>query len=271
MTQMKRSFVFGLLVFLPLLVFAKPKDYLQECWNKLVKPTEGRYLTFSYKEKLNELEHSFEPWQQTNYAGQGIIWVNENGFMQSDTLVNVARNASYYSKTQLTKDDLLFLDYGDKELFAVTQSMFLEQPIKTARYSPLKLVAYFYRQKATLDKESNKEFAVYKLTINKVIVKLFIRKDDNLLAKVTTLRDHDLFGDVLTTVSYTNYSKIENLFYPVNIAIDKINGKVKDEVVISSGAFAQEAPKLLEKPANYQLKEDQQPQPEIKTEKYSDH
>jgi len=266
---MKRNLLF-LVFFFPLLTIAKPKDYLQECW-KLVRPTQGQYVQFAYTEKLNELEHSFEPWQQTNYAGKGIIWISEDSFIKNDTLINVARNASYYSKTQLTKDELLFLDYGDKDLFAVTRSLFLDQTFTTARYSPVKLVTYFYNQKAALDKASTKEFAVYKLTINKTIVTLFIRKEDNLPAKVTLLQDHDLFGDVLTVFSYANYTKIENVTYPRNIAIARFNGKVNDEVALSLASVVQDAPKLLERPSDYRIKEDPKPNPEIKTEKYSDH
>jgi hypothetical protein len=269
MKQTKRLLVLGTLFFLPALITAKPKDYLLECWNKLVKPTTGKYLTFSYNENSHELEHSFEPWQQTVYAGKGIVWTNGDNFLKNDTLVNVARNRSYYAKTQLSKNDMLFLDYGDKDLFAVTQSMFLDQPFKTARYTPIKLVDFFYQQKVTLDQESSPELAIYKLRINNVIVKLFIRKNDYLLAMVTTLHDDELFGDVLTTFTYSNYSKIETLSYPRHIAITKINGKVKDEVTLSPGNLVMEAPRLLERPDNYKLKEEPQFKPEIKTDKYS--
>ena len=42
------------------------KDYLKACWNKQVKPLNEQSLSISYAEKINKLEHSFEPWQQTN-------------------------------------------------------------------------------------------------------------------------------------------------------------------------------------------------------------
>lgn len=266
---MKKIFAFGLLFFITIQAIAKPKDYLQQCWNKLVKPIQELHLTFAYTEKVNELEHSFEPWQQTNYAGKGIVWVNADNFLKNDTLVNFARNRAYYSKTQLSKSELLFLDYGDKDLFEVTQSMLLDQPFKTARYSPVRLVDYFYQQKAVLDKESSNEFAVYRLTVNKAIVKLFVSKDNNLLSKATTLHYDELFGDVLSTFTYSNYSNIEKLFYPRNIDVAKINDKIKDEVTLSIGKIVNEVPRLLVKPNNYKSKEDQQPTPEIKTEKYS--
>ncbi len=270
MRQTTTTLTLGILLLITLQVTAKPKDYLQQCWSKQVKPLQGQYFTFSYREKVNELEHSFEPWQQTNYTGKGTVWINPGNFVKSDTLLNVARNRSYYSKTQFSATDLLFLDYGDKDLFAVTQSMVLDQPVKTLRYSPVKLIDYFYQLKATMDKESNTEFAIYKVTINKTIVKLFIRKSDSLLIKATTLRDDELFGDVLSTFVYDNYLNIGKLFYPKTIAIEKINGKVKDEVNILTEKIVSEIPKLLEKPDNYKVKEEQQFKPEIKIEKYSD-
>ncbi|HEY3405263.1 MAG TPA: hypothetical protein VGK59_17885, partial [Ohtaekwangia sp.] len=268
---MKKPVVITLLLFIAFQTEAKPKDYLQECWNKLVRPAQGQYLTFSYQEKLNELQHNFEPWQQTNYAGTGVVWTNAENFLKSDTLTNLARNRSYYSKTQLTPTDLLFLDYGDKDLYSVTKSMFLDQSFQTARYSPLRLVSYFYLQKAVMDKETNKEFAVYTLTINKTIVRLFIGKENNLLHKVTTLHDDDLFGDVLTTYTYSNYETLANLSYPKRVDINKINGKVKDEVIVSVGKMVPEIPALLTKPDNYTMKEDVTPQPDVTVEKYNNH
>ncbi len=226
-------------------------------------------MTFSYHEKLNELEHTFEPWEQTNYTGKGTVWISTDSFYKSDTLLKVARNKTYYSKTQFSKTDLLFLDYGDKDLFAVTQNMFLDHNFKTARYSPVTLINYFFQQKVSAGKENNNDFAVYKTTINKSIVKLYIRKSDNLLDKVTVLSADELFGDVLSTFTYSDYSAANNFSYPKTIQIEKINGKVKDEVKISTASLTNEIPRLLDRPADYKIKEETETKPEIKVEKYS--
>ncbi|MBS1491311.1 MAG: hypothetical protein JSS93_12355 [Bacteroidetes bacterium] len=228
----------------------------------------NKSLLLHYQEKKNELEHSFEPWQQTNYTGKGIVWSNAANFIKSDTLARGQR--TYYSITQWNESTLLFLDYGDKDLFAVTKGMFEDQVFAGARYSPIALVDYFVKQKAGVEKESDKELVVYKLTINKTIVKLFIRKSDHLLHKVTTLGNDELFGDVLTTYVYKNYKAINNLSYPALVEIEKINGKVKDEVVIPAVSIVTELPALLNKPANYKFKDEVAPKPEIKVEKYSD-
>jgi len=268
MTRLTKTLTFGLLLLATLQISAKPTDNLLECWSKQVKPVGGQYLTFSFIEKRNELEHSFEPWQQTDYNSTGIVWCNTDNFLKSDSLT--FKGKKYNSKTQLNKSILLFLDYGDKELFAVTQSMFLDQTFKTIRYSPITLINYFVQQKISADKESNNDFAVYKTRINKTIVKLYIRKSDNLLDRVTTLSDDELFGDVLSSFTYTDYSTVDKLSYPKTIQIEKINGKVKDEVKISTANLINEVPKLLDKPTDYKLKEDTEVKPEIKIEKYSD-
>ena len=74
--------------------------------------------------------------------------------------------------------------------------------------------------------------------------------------KVTTLSNDELFGDVLSTFTYSDYSTFDRLSYPKTIQIEKINGKVKDEVKISTANLINEVPKLLDKPADYKLKED---------------
>jgi hypothetical protein len=69
---------------------------------------------------------------------------------------------TYFSKTQFTKTDLLFLDYGDKKLLAVTLNIFLDQIFKTVKYSPLQLINYFVKQKVYADKEINKDLVLIK-------------------------------------------------------------------------------------------------------------
>jgi glyoxylase-like metal-dependent hydrolase (beta-lactamase superfamily II) len=259
----------SLALFLSLTLHVHATDYLSKCATKQVSALAGKNFSFSYQEKLNQLEHSFEPWQQTNYTGKGIVWVNNTDFLKQDTLVTGKR--TYYSKTQLSKSDLLFLDYGDKDLYPVTEGTFLDQTFLTARYSPVTLLNYFSEHKIALDKQSTKDVAVYKTIINKTIVHLYIRKSDCLLSKVTTLSDDELFGDVLSTYIYKDYVNLVSFFYPKNIEIQKYNGRVTDEVSIHIANLSTEFPKLLDKPANYILKKDEEPKTEVKTEKYSDH
>ncbi len=243
------------------------QDYLQECWNKQVKPLQTKYITFSYQENLNKLQHSFEPWQETNYIGKGIVWSGNGIFLKQDTLIRGKRK--YYSKSRLTNSELVFLDYGDDELFSVTKEMFLNQTFETARYIPTNLIDYFLQNKVKIDKKSYKDFALYKTTIHKTIVTLFISKTNHLLQKVTMLSDDELFGDVTSTFEYSNYEKKNNLNIPKKIRIGKINGKVKDAVSITDIQFTKKAPQLLALPIDYKLAESKEIKPEISITKYS--
>lgn len=269
MKQGFRLITIGVIAFLAIQSNAQSDNILQRCWERQVKPLKNNYLTFSFSEKRNELEHSFKPWQESNYSSTGTVWCNADNFLKSDSLT--VRGKKYNSKTQLNESTLLFLDYGDKELFSVTENMFQNQVFNSIRYSPINLINYFFQHKITANNEGNSEFAIYKTTINKALVRLYIRKSDNLLDKITILSYDELFGDVLSTFSYSDYSKINNLSFPKTIQIEKINGKVKDEVKISNAAnIIKEVPQLLDQPINYKLVEDTEITPEIKVEKYSD-
>ena len=215
---MKKILTFALLI-ITIFQANATKDYLKACWNKQVKPLNEQSLSISYAEKINKLEHSFEPWQQTNYTGKGSIWANADNFLKNDTIFSGQRKQ--ISKLVFNKTDFL-ADYGDKKLYAATKDMFLDQMFLTVRYLPVNIINYFYQQKITIDGESTSEYAVYKTTINKTIVKLFIRKKDAILAKVTTLNDDDLFGDVLSTFVYSDFVKLGQLDFPKKVELLKI-------------------------------------------------
>lgn len=238
------------------------------CWQKQVQPLAQQYLTFSFLEKVNELQHNFEPWQQTNYTANGKIWCNAADFSKEDTLTNGKR--LYYSKTSLHKSELLFLDYGDKDLFPVTKELTLDQIIKAARYFPVNLINYFFEQNVQPNQDSNKEFAVYEAIVNKAIVKLFVRISDQLLIKVTTLHNDDLFGDVLTTINYSEFTSIGKLNFASRIDIGKYNGKIKDEITLYKPEFVKQPPTLLVRPAGYKPTESSVTLPDIAVRKYND-
>lgn len=179
------------------------------------------------------------------------------------------RNRSYFSVVQKNSSGLLFMDHGSKELSVITKSMVLEQPIKIARYNPAHLIDLLYSQKISPSKESNETFAVYALTIHTTNVTVFIRKSDQLVSKVTTLHHDELFGDVLSTYLYKDYTTLLTLQYPKTITIDKINGKLKDEVLLSTEQVVTEIPVLLQKPLNHSVQEDLPVQTDVKTEKHS--
>ena len=189
--------------------------------------------------------------------------------MKSDSLV--VRGKKYNSKIQLNKSTLLFLNYGHQQLSEVTVNMYENQILNTIRYSPIYLINYFFRNEFFTSNESSSDFTIYQITINEAIVKLHIRNSDNLLDQVTIFSYDELFGDVLSTFRYYDYSVAKEISYPKTIDIEKINGKVRDEVKIYNSAnVIKKIPDILEQPMDYKLKEDTKIIPEIKVDKYSD-
>ncbi|MEQ9415504.1 MAG: hypothetical protein RIF39_16830, partial [Cyclobacteriaceae bacterium] len=265
MTKFK---IFFAIYFIGIFHVYAQNDFLLTCWDKQVKPIGTGFLTFSFQENLNRLNHSFEPWQQTNYSVNGKIWCNGNSFVKQDTLKNGQR--VYYSKMSANRSELLLLDYGDKSLFAVTKEMFMDRLISSARYNPVNLIEHFRMENIGINEESNSTLAVYSTIINQTTIKLYIDKSTALLRKITALSYDDLYGDVLTTISYSDYSNVGILFYPKQISIDKINGQLHDELTLTNVTLTKNAPSLLERPANYQHEPTVKKKPEIKTERFND-
>lgn len=249
---------------------AKSKDDLHQCWTRQVQPLRGNYLKFSYEETLSELEHSFKPWQATYFKGRGDAYSSDVCFLKNDTIRSGPR--TYFSKTQFDTGALLFIDYGDKELFAVTPAMHRQQYYKAARYSPAVLINYFYTHQVKPVKERDKTYTMYSAMLDKTIVTLYISRKTQLLDKVITINHEDLYGDVVNTYYYTNFTDISGVAYPKTIVINKIGDKLKDTVQLQAVTLANSAPALLAKPDGYAMKDDTAiVRPSVKVHRYSDH
>ncbi|MCR5889368.1 hypothetical protein LRS06_16655 [Hymenobacter sp. J193] len=247
-----RSFALLLLLLLPELpAWAKAPDNLQACWKQQAQPVQTTYLALRYHETLTQLEHSFQPWQATNYTGTGRVWGTATSFLKSDTLRQETK--TYFSRTQLTSTTLLFQDYGDEQLTRVTPGTFRGQPVQAARYTPAPLLHLFYQRKRKPAPESTRTETVYQDTLGGSIVRLYIRRADNRLSKVTALSHDELFGDVLTTYTYQDHATVGKLAYARTVVVSKINGKLTDTVRVTTGALESAAPTLLTAPAGYAL------------------
>ena len=243
---------------------AMSKSYLKDCWTKQAGSLKQNYLMLTYKENVNKLEHSFEPWQQTKYFGKGEIWINNSEFLMIDTLNSGGQ--IYNSKKVVDNNNMLFLDYGDTELFKVTKTMLANQIIENARYSPLGILNFFYKSKVSL--KTTPEFAIYTASINKSKITLYINKKTKLILRIDVLSDDDLYGDVTTVVRYNNYSRCGEIQQPGIITITKINDILLDTVNILSSKIVNKAPNILTKPINYKISEDAEIKPVISTNKY---
>ena len=252
-------------------VGVQAKDYLRTCWQKQVEPLQAQYLVLNYQETVNELEHSFAPWQSTAYTGRGTVWSKGDTFLKRDTLYQAARQRTSYSITQRTATTLLFQDYGAKALSPATRGMQQDHVFRAARYSPVALLAYFRDHRIPADAQSPAEFACYQTTINETVVRLFIRKKDALLTQVVLLSPDKLFGDVTTSFTYRDYTHRAKLYYPATVQVAKVNGKLQDEVRIRAVQLQPDAPVLLTAPVGYQLQSESAAQPQVRVQTYRPH
>jgi glyoxylase-like metal-dependent hydrolase (beta-lactamase superfamily II) len=247
-------------------------DPLQRCWSKQVQPIQNQFVELAYQEQKVELEHSAKPWQQTLYQATGIIWTNAAQFRQADTLRNSLRDKIYYAQTQADNQTMLVREHGEEKLASVTRQVLDEQPLSAARYSPVRLIEYAYRHHARPDpKQSTTQLACYRLQINQTIAHLFIRRSDGLLDHITRLAADDMLGDLLTTISYSDYQALGQSWQPTQITIDKVNGKLHDQVQLVRKMLVKTAPVLLNAPADYALASVNTPTPTAHPEKYNEH
>ena len=71
-------------------LFGKPKDDLLTCWEKQVKPVKDGYVTFSFSEKLNQLEQLLH----SQIAGRELPFAWTHGdFWPGNLLIDSAKGA----------------------------------------------------------------------------------------------------------------------------------------------------------------------------------
>ncbi|MBN3581930.1 hypothetical protein JYB64_05985 [Algoriphagus aestuarii] len=243
-------------------------NYLKESWKKQSEPLETNILNFEFQESSNQLLHSFSPWQQTNFSTSGEIWIQAHDFSKIDTLRSNQR--VYLSKTVLSEQEFLLQNYGKEQLESLTKSQLQDQIFLSARYLPHRLLNYFKEHNIPIERLEEK-YAVYSLQINQTTVKLFLDKDTFLLSKIQTLSHDDLFGDVKTTYTYSDYLQIEDFYLAKQIEIKKINVKLLDQVEISHAKFTDSIPQLLERPTDYKLTEEIHIPPSVSTSSFNEH
>lgn len=245
---------------------------LARCWAKQVEPLGPQYLQVRYQEQRSELEHSAQPWQQTPYQARGTLWINATQFRQIDTLFSPTRQKQYYAKTQADPQTLLVLEPGEDKLTAISPQRLAAQSLAVARYSPIWLLDYAHRYPPVLEpKRSSTQRACYQLQINQTRVSLYIRRSDGLLDQVTLLEADPMLGDLLTTITYQDYRRLDQSWQPTRITIDKVNGRLHDQVLLAQAKLSPQAPVLLQQPADYALTPVGQVSPTLQVEKYSDH
>jgi glyoxylase-like metal-dependent hydrolase (beta-lactamase superfamily II) len=255
-----------ILLFISTNIFAQ--DALQECRKKQVEPLGAKYLSFSCNEVKRRFYHSFELWQFMTSKTTASVQVGPDIFTRIDT----ATGGKNLTKTMLGKDILLYQRSGDTTVSEVDSGDLRDEQFEIGRYTPIYLINYFAEKKAAKDIMSSAEHTVYVLPIGKTVVRLFIRNSDYLLEKVTLFNDDELYGlygDITRSFNYSDYKNTNGLMYPATAAIEKINGKLHDTVLVSSAQIVDNITPILQVPKGYTIKQEEEKQIDVSIEKYS--
>lgn len=249
--------------------YAQVFDYLDKCWAKQVKALEGRYLSVSYEEENNRLYHSFEPWQFYTTKSSGTAIISGTYFSKVDTIVT--QKGPRVTKLQWTPDALLILGPGDTTVQSVSKADHADGLLKSARLTPLPIIEYFHSHTAEIKADTSGAQAQYTLTIGKTSVTLSIHKIDHVARVISQLDHHDLYGDILSTYTYYKPTTIRSLYIPRGIKIEKVNGRIKEEVNITQRSMIDKPTPLIEKPSQFAWQSEDMEKPELKTEAFSKH
>jgi len=225
-------------------------------------------IRLQYNEEYKTLGHNFEPWATTDYTGKGTIWLGKEFFVKKDTLKN-SRGREYNSTTNFRNDTLIFVDYGDTELYPITEEKHDEILISTARYTPEYLYQYLLDNSATTN--NSKTNTVYSLEIGGYNVELHLTKESKLIDKIITLSYDELYGDVETVYSYSSYITKSGVTYPSSININKYNGNVIENISVTAMNVVPNDITLLRPPNDYRIVEKQEePAPQLAVTKHND-
>ncbi|MFK8036950.1 MAG: hypothetical protein AB8B74_01570 [Crocinitomicaceae bacterium] len=224
---------------------------------------------FIFEEELNLLRHDFSPWKKTSYQLNGEFWQTNSQFNKFDTLTT-ASGKQYRSEVTIGRNVFLRKTYGKSELTKVTQREYENQLVNTARYTPNYLEQYFKSQKE-IRYWDNEKYMVSKLEIGDYTVNIFKSRKTDIIERITALSHDDLYGDVTTTYRYSSYVTKYTITYPSKIRIEKINGKVIDNVTIAGIYRKGEMEPLISKPNDYQFEIVELPLKKLIVSKYNEH
>ena len=201
--------------------------------------------TFSFVENYHTLRHDFEPWKQTTFNMHGNFWQNNGHFCKLDTLTTSDLKI-YESKLEIFENSYLRIGYGALEISEVTEHDYIEALINSARYTPDYLLEFANNQKDMVVWSSGPH-----LRVNDFVISIYTNKTNKIVDKIITTHHDELYGDITTTYIYSEYHVFNGQNYPSKIRIEKINGKIIDEVSITAVSIQKQDAPLVQKPENF--------------------
>lgn len=250
-----------LLFILPNLIFGQDK-ILKKCYQNQAN-LKNKKFEFKYTEKQYSFRHASYPWQKAEDFLSGKFFLNNSSITTIDSVDKKMR------KTFIDEKIYASTKFGLNELQKLTISDYYNRKFKTLQFSPLFLLEDLYSKKVKSSSE-NSTHKIYNTEINKGKVEVFINKKTNLTDKIRKTYYDEFYGDLETTILYNNYKKIDGKYFATKVNIEKINGKLVDEVEISDIKSVSKIENSFVIPTDYKLIEDSEIKPEILYNRFSD-
>ncbi len=250
-----------LLLILPNLIFGQDK-ILKKCYQNQAN-LKSKNFEFKYTEKQYSFRHASYPWQKAEDILKGNIFIHSSSITTIDSVDEKMRKTFIDAKTYASTK------FGINELQKLTHLDYDNRKFKILQFSPLFLLEEMYKKKLKSDNE-NSRHKIYNIEINKEKIEVFISKKTSLIEKIRKTYYDEFYGDLQTTILYQNYKSIDGKYFATKVNIEKIDGKLVDEVEISDIKSISRIENTLRIPTDYKLTEDSEIKPEILYNKFSD-
>lgn len=229
----KRKFVGLLLLLFPFSTASAdelPDLPLWMCHKSQVEPLKTQLVSFHYEQSYGRFEHSSKPWAESRYSSAGMIWCSASTLLQLDSIRR--RKETFGGVLLLRNEKVTEKSHRSERWLSGQGKDYREEMIDMAKYNPALLIQYFVDHRKSLKHSSTETTTSYTLTIDDTKVSLLVSKVKKNLIEVSFLQADDLYGDVETVISYTDYKSIQDWTYASTVKISKINGKIRDEIKI---------------------------------------
>lgn len=238
-------------------ISASCQDFvLKQCYQNQAH-FKNKIFTFSYSEKQYNYKHASYPWEKSVDILQGYVFIGDSSIVTEDLINDKIRHTlsseSMYASTKLDSDELQKLTIDDFENRKFKILLLLEQMFK----NKLKAIS------------ETPIYSIYELNMGKDKVEVYINKNNKLIDKISKYYYDELYGDLVTTVNFKDYKRIEGKYFASKIDIEKFDAKLVDEVVISDIRTVFKFENKIKIPTGYQLDVKAKIDPQINYKKYS--
>lgn len=277
---MQKIIILSLFLFIsiPNLSFGQNQDYkkakklIQKVKNQLVS---GKNISFNFKRNHEFFGHLSEPWQTRKYIMAGKFCLNSNDELYIIDSLN--SRGKYHQSQQFYSTDILFLlNYGTDKARKVTTKDFNEYLNTASLFSPIFYLEEFLKnayQNNNFEYNQGKATSITFQNTQGNIIKIIIDKTNKQVLEIHITYPHELYGDVLKKIIYSDYQQYpQTKQYYASSIIEKELGIKANQMSITTSTEKldiQDIKGII--PENYSLSKTVIDKPEIIYQKYNEY